>query len=92
MNDPEIEAKLGGAVLGVHWSAKDDLMAVRFRVNIGPTRKQACLEPDLNEETVDNVLATQKLTKRLCLRLTMMQYDALGIATPVILWLKALMQ
>ena len=49
------------------------------------------MEPDLNKETVDNALATQKLAKRLCLRLTMMQYDPLGMATPVILRLKALM-
>ena len=69
-----------------------DLPRMQFRVNIGPTRKQVCLEPDLNEETVDNMLVTQKLTKRLCLRLTMMQYDPLGVATPVILRLKALMQ
>ena len=28
MDDPEVEGKLGGAVLGVHWSAKEDIMAV----------------------------------------------------------------
>ena len=53
---------------------------------------QVCLELDLTEETVNYELATKRLSKRLCLRITMMQYDPLGIASPVILRLKALMQ
>ena len=67
MDNPEIEAKLGGAVLGVHWSAKDDLMVVQFRINIGLTQKQVCLEPALTEETVDYMLATKRLMKILFL-------------------------
>ena len=67
-------------------------MAVSLRANVGLTQKHVCLELELNQEMVNDTLATCKLTKRLCLRVTMMQYDPLGMAMPVILQLKALMQ
>ena len=46
----------------------------------------------MTEVTVDYELATKRLTKRLCLQITMMQYDPLGMALHVILRLKVLMQ
>ena len=64
-----MEAKLGGVLLGIHWKAKEDLMAVEFWVNLGLSRKGFCLEPDLNQDTVEEGLASYKLTRGLCLRL-----------------------
>jgi len=62
MEDPEIKPKLGGAILGVHRRPKEDMMAVCLQANMRPTRKHVSREPELNQETVDDTLATCKLT------------------------------
>ena len=79
--------KLGGTVLGLGWSTAQDMLEVRFRVNISEHKRGKPTGPDLSVETL-HLLDTAVVTKRVCLRIASSQYDPLGIACPLLIILK----
>ena len=79
--------KLGGTVLGLGWSTAEDMLEVRFRVNVSEHKRGKPTGPDLTVETL-HLLDSAVVTKRLCLRIVSSQYDPLGIACPLMIILK----
>ena len=78
-------------VLGYHWEASTDNMAVLLPINISGRVRKMKLKPDLTVDSI-NLLHTTKLTKRLCLGITNGFVDFLGIACPFTLRFKLLMK
>ena len=62
---PALE-KLGGAVLGLGISTKNDLLYVKCKANISPRTRNKPTEPDLRTEDLEG-LRSNKLTTRICL-------------------------
>lgn len=83
--------KLGATVFGMGFSTVDDMMEVKFKVNITPAKRGKPTGPDLNIATLGQ-LEDAEITKRICLRVTNSQYDMVGIATPLIIQLRACMK
>ena len=79
--------KLGGAVLGLGFSTAQDMLHMKFRVNVSGHLRGKPTDPDLTVETLDK-LATAVITKRTCLRVVSSQYDPLGVATCLVIILK----
>ena len=79
--------KLGGTVLGMRWSAEKDMLAVRFRANVTKRKRGKPTGPDLTKQDIES-LVSMELTKRICLGVTAMQYDPIGLAVPVTIQLK----
>ena len=82
---------LGNKVLGYHWNATADTMAVLLPVNISGKVRKVKNKPDLTVETL-HLLQTTSLTKRVCLGVTNGFVDFLGIACPFLLRFKLLMK
>ena len=85
--DEEAIALLGSSVLGYKWSAKDDIMGVKIKVNLSKKKRKIAKHPDLTIADIDK-LKSIKLTKRNLLGVPAGIFDPLGIAAPYTVKLK----
>ena len=85
--DGQALAKLSGAVLGHDYSTEQDILSVKFRVNVSPRKRSNPTGPDITIETMD-LLDQAVLTRRILLGVTNAQYDMLGICTPLLIKLR----
>ena len=83
---PALE-KLGGAVLGLGFSTKKDLLFVRCKANFSPRKRNQPTGPDLRTEDLA-ALRLKSLTMRIYLGVCNSQYDPLGLASPLVIRLK----
>ena len=90
--EPNEESDLmGGKVLGYGYDIKEEMLAVRFPVNISKKRRSVRSEPNLTLLDVE-MLKSKKLTKRMLLGVTNSFGDFLGIASPFTIRFKVLMR
>ena len=83
--------KLGGAVLGHEFSTAEDILGVKFKVNVSPFKHGKPTGPDLTPDSL-GVLDDAVITKRICLRVTNSQFDMVGIAAPITIKLRVHMK
>ena len=90
--DEDAKNLIGNKVLGYDWNATNDLMGVRFPVNITEKKtKKLRSGPNLSVESL-SILKGTKFTIRMCLGITNSFLDFLGIACPFTLRFKLLMK
>ena len=83
--------KLSSSVLGHGYSTGRDVLSVKFRVNISPRKRGKVTGPDITMDTIGK-LSHAVLTRRLLLGVCNGQFDMIGIASPVIIKLRAAMR
>ena len=86
-NDEELGALLGNKVLGYLWDAKEDIMAVKLKINLSKRKNKIASQPDISIADIGK-LKNIKLTKRNLLGIGASIYDPLGIASPYTIKLK----
>ena len=64
--DGQALEKLGGAVLGLGFSTKNNLLYVKCKANISPRKRNRPTRPDLRTEDLEG-LRLQSLTMRICI-------------------------
>ena len=79
---------MGRSVLGLKYDSSNDLLAIEFKVNVGPVKRGIKLEADLTLDTLYIELPRTKLPPRLILRIVNSQYDPLGLVSPITIRLK----
>ena len=89
-NQEQIE-KLGGNVFGYMWDVTNDVMGVRFPVNLSKKRRSIRTEPNLTLDDIEK-LRILDLTKRKLLGFVNGFSDPAGIASPWYQKLKTLMK
>ena len=82
---------LGGAVLGLGYSAENDRLAIKFKANVSTRKRGVPTGPDLTKKTVDD-MDPALLSARICLGLTNTQFDHISLATPITIQLKCAMK
>ena len=78
---------LGDSVLGYLWYTKEDLMAVKLRVNLSKKRRKLAKYPDFSMENFNDIRKVT-FTYSKALSLISTQFDPLGIISPWIGTLK----
>ena len=78
-------------VLGVRWDTERDRLLIEIRVNFSGKRKGANIEPDTDLENVERTMP-EVITKRILWRVSMGQYDPLGLVSVFLVRLKLLMR
>ena len=90
--EPNEESDLmGNKVLGYEYDVKNEMLSVKFSINLNKKKRGIRAGPDLNVEDLEK-LRTMKLTKRLLLGVTNSPGDFLGIASPFTIKFKVLMR
>ena len=89
--DQEQIDKLGGNVFGYLWNVTEDMMGVRFPVNLSRKRRSVRSEPNLTLDDVEKI-KTLELCKRNLLGFVNGFSDPAGIASPWYQKLKVLMK
>ena len=79
--DQEQIDKLGNNVFGYEWTVQNDMMGVRFPVNLRCKRRSVRSEPNLTVDDTEK-LRTMKLCKRNLLGFINGFSDPAGIASP----------
>ena len=85
--DQEQINKMGNSVFGYEWNAPEDIMGVRFPVNLSRKRRSVRSQPNLTDQDVAK-LSTIKFSKRILLGFVNGFGDPLGIASPWYMRLK----
>jgi hypothetical protein len=78
-------------VLGLRWDTKNDRLLIEVRVNYSGKRKGANIEPDEDLEEIEATMP-RVITKRILWRVSMGQYDLLGLVSVFLIRLKLLMR
>ena len=78
-------------VLGVRWDTANDRLLIEIKVNYSGKRKGANIEPDIDLEEIEDTLP-EVITKRILWRVSMGQYDLLGLVSVFLIRLKLLMR
>ena len=78
---------LGNTVFGYDLSPKEDMLHLKFGINLSKKRRNVRIQPNLSLTDIKS-LNTVKMTKRLLLGITNSFGDFLGIATPFTLKFK----
>ena len=78
-------------VLGVRWDTERDRLLIEVRVNYSGKRKGANIEPDTDLGNVEGTMP-EVITKRILWRVSMGQYDPLGLVSVFLIRLKLLMR
>ena len=89
--DEEQIAKLGNNVFGYYWNVTEDMLGVRFNVNLSKKKRGIRSEPNLNVDDIKK-LETVHLCKRNLLGFMNGFCDSLGIASPWYMKSKLMMQ
>ena len=89
---PNAESDLmGGKVLGYKYDIQNDVLALKFPINLSQKKRNVRTEPNLSLQELDQ-LKTKKLTKRLLLGVTNGFGDFMGIGSPFTVKFKVLMR
>jgi hypothetical protein len=78
-------------VLGLRWDTEKDRLLIEVRVNYSGKRKGANIEPDEDLEEIEATMP-RVITKRILWRVSMGQYDLLGLVSVFLIRLKLLMR
>ena len=89
--DQEQISKLGGNVCGYTWNVTEDILGVKFPVNLSKKKRSVRSEPNLTIDDIEK-LKTMHLCKRNLLGFVNGISDPLGIASPWYMKLKQLMK
>ena len=85
--DQKVMDLLGNSVLGYHWDAREDVMAVRIKVNLSKKTRKISKHPDLTINDLEK-LRSIKFTKRNLLGVPAGNFDPIGIGSPYSIKLK----
>jgi hypothetical protein len=83
--------KLGGTMFGYTWNVPDDILAVKFPVNLSRKKRSVRSEPDLTINDIER-LRIMQLSKRNLFGFVNGIGDPLGIGSPWYMKLKCLMK
>ena len=89
--DQEEIDKLGGNIFGYEWNVSQDVLGVKFPVNLSRKKRSVRSEPDMTVDDIERLRAV-KLTKRNLLGFVNGIGDPLGIGSPWYMKLKLLMK
>ena len=89
--DQEMINKLGGNVCGYAWNVTEDILSVKFAVNLSKKKRSVRSGPNLTLADIDQ-LREVHLCKRNLLGIVNSVSDPLGIGSPWYLKLKLLMK
>jgi len=89
--DPVEESDQLRKVLGLRWDTAKDRLLIEVKVNFSGKRKGANIKPDEDLEDIESTMP-ETLTKRALWRVTMGQYDLLGLVSVFLIRLKLLMR
>ena len=89
--DPVEEADQLRKVLGVRWDTAEDRLLIEIKVNYSGKRKGANIKPDEDLEEIEATFP-EVITKRILWRVSMGQYDLLGLVSVFLIRLKLLMR
>ena len=78
---------LGNKVFGYKWESKEDVLGIKFSINMSKKRRNVRINPDLSNADLDT-LKTITMSKRPLLGVTNSFGDFLGIASPYTIKLK----
>ena len=82
---------IGNKVLGYDYNLQNDMLSVRFSINLSKKRRSVRSEPNLMLSDIET-LRTKTLSKRILLGMTNSFCDFLGIASPFTIKFKVLMR
>ena len=85
--DQEEIDKLGGNIFGYEWNVSQDVLGVKFPVNLSRKKRSVRSEPDMTVADIERLRAV-KLTKRNLLGFVNGSGDPLGIGSPWYMKLK----
>ena len=88
---PEVTELLGGGVLGLPWKPDQDTIEMHFGVNLSAKVRGDRVGPELTPDTVDQIDCAT-LTRREVVSQVYSIFDPLGLAAPVVIRYKLLLQ
>ena len=79
--DPVAVGKLGDTFLGHDWGIQEDIIVLKFNVNMSKKKHGVRTSPSITKETLFK-LEKADLTRRMVTGVPTLQYDPLGLNSP----------